>query len=106
MKRRSFERIVNAYQLKRAHDYLGLRFPALRQQPITETRVCQTENSVDDNFIVQPHPDMKNVWIAGGGSGHGFKHGPAFGQYLAQRLLGKGSEPEFDQAFTLKKETF
>jgi glycine/D-amino acid oxidase-like deaminating enzyme len=100
------ERIVSAYQLKRAHDYLGWRFPALRQQPIVETRVCQTENSVDDNFIVTPHPDMKNVWIAGGGSGHGFKHGPAFGQYLANRLLGRGSEPEFDQAFTLKKETF
>ena len=100
------ERIVSAYQVKRAHDYLGWRFPALRNQPIVETRVCQTENSVDDNFIVTLHPDMKNVWIAGGGSGHGFKHGPAFGQYLAHRLLGKGSEPEFDQAFTLKKETF
>ena len=43
---------------------------------------------------------------AGGGSGHGFKHGPAFGQYLANRLLGRRSEPDFDQAFTLKKETF
>jgi sarcosine oxidase len=84
------ERIVSAYQLKRAHDYLGWRFPALRHQPITETRVCQTENSVDDNFIVTRHPEMTNVWIAGGGSGHGFKHGPAFGQYLANRLLSKG----------------
>jgi glycine/D-amino acid oxidase-like deaminating enzyme len=97
---------VNPYQLKRTRDYIGWRFPALRDQPVVESRVCQTEVSVDENFIVQPHPDMKNVWIAGGGSGHGYKHGPAFGQYLANRLLGKGSEPEFDQAFTLKKGTF
>lgn len=100
------ERVVNAYQIKRAHDYAGWRFPALRNQPITETRVCQTEVSVDSNFIVTPHPEMKNVWIAGGGSGHGFKHGPAFGQYLANRLLERGGDSEFDQAFTLKKETF
>ncbi len=100
------ERVVNAYQLKRAHDYVSWRFPALRNQPIVETRVCQTEVSVDDNFIVTQHPEMKNVWIAGGGSGHGFKHGPAFGQYLANRLLGRGGESEFDQAFTLKKDTF
>ena len=100
------ERIVSAYQLKRAHDYVSWRFPALRNQPVIETRVCQTEVSVDDNFIVTPHPEMKNVWLVGGGSGHGFKHGPAFGQYVANRLLGHGSEPELDQAFTLKKETF
>jgi glycine/D-amino acid oxidase-like deaminating enzyme len=100
------ERVVNPYQLKRTRDFIAKRFPALRNQPVVESRVCQTEVSVDENFIVQPHPDMKNVWIAGGGSGHGFKHGPAFGQYLANRLLGKGSEPEFDQAFVLKKETF
>lgn len=100
------ERIVNPYQLKRAHDYIGGRFPALRNQPIAETRVCQTENTIDDHFIVTPHPEMKNVWIAGGGSGHGFKHGPAFGQYLANRLLGRGSDPDFDQAFTIKPKTF
>lgn len=100
------ERIVSAWQMKRAHDYISWRFPALRHQPITETRVCQTENSIDDNFIVTPHPEMENVWIAGGGSGHGFKHGPALGQYLATRLLGQGRDPEFDQAFTLKERTF
>jgi len=100
------ERVTNPYQLKRTRDYIGWRFPALRDQPVVESRVCQTEVSVDENFIVTPHPELKNVWIAGGGSGHGFKHGPAFGQYLANRLLSKGSEPEFDQAFTMKLQTF
>lgn len=100
------ERIVNPYQSKRTRDYVSWRFPALRNQPIVESRVCQVEDSIDGNFIATPHPEMKNVWIAGGGSGHGFKHGPAFGQYLANRLLGRGGDPEFDRAFTLKEETF
>jgi glycine/D-amino acid oxidase-like deaminating enzyme len=49
---------------------------------------------------------MRNVWIAGGGSGHGFKHGPAFGDYLSNRLLGRGGDPDFDAAFRLKEGTF
>jgi sarcosine oxidase len=102
----SDERLVNAWQLKRARDYVTWRFPALRNQPIIETRVCQTENSVDNNFIVTPHPEMENVWIAGGGSGHGFKHGPAVGEYLASRILGRHRDPELDRAFTLKERTF
>lgn len=36
---------------------------------------------------------MKNVWIAGGGSGHGFKHGPALGEMLSELIL-KEQEPE------------
>jgi sarcosine oxidase len=29
---------------------------------------------------------MPDVWIAGGGSGHGFKMGPALGELLAQQV--------------------
>jgi glycine/D-amino acid oxidase-like deaminating enzyme len=39
---------------------------------------------------------MENVWFVGGGSGHGFKHGPAVGEYVADRLLGESpAEPRF-----------
>ena len=30
---------------------------------------------------------MENVWFVGGGSGHGFKHGPAFGEYVTRHIL-------------------
>lgn len=30
------------------------------------------------------------LWIVGGGSGHGFKHGPALGEYVASRVLEGG----------------
>ena len=82
-----------------AQNYVARRFPALKGAPITETRVCQYENTSNGDFLIDRHPEFSNVWLAGGGSGHGFKHGPAFGEYTASRLLGEGSaEPRFSLA--------
>ena len=58
-------------------------FRVLENAPVLETRVCQYENTWNGDFLVDRHPDFENVWIAGGGSGHGFKHGPALGEYLS-----------------------
>jgi glycine/D-amino acid oxidase-like deaminating enzyme len=100
------ERVVSAYQVKRARDYLALRFPALKDQPLVETRVCQLEMSVDEHFIIQKHPELDNAWIVGGGSGHGYKHGPVVGEYVAARVLGKDRQPELEDVFKLKSQTF
>ena len=100
------ERVVSSYQVKRARDYLSLRFPALKDQPVVETRVCQLEMSVDEHFIIQKHPAFDNVWLAGGGSGHGYKMGPVVGEYVADRLLGKDRQPELEAFFRLKAQTF
>ena len=56
--------------------------------------------------IVQKHPQWDNVWIAGGGSGHGFKHGPVVGEYVARRVAGQDAEPELEALFRIKPETF
>jgi sarcosine oxidase len=66
--------------------FLAERFPILRDAPVVETRVCQYENTPTGNYLVDRHPDMENVWIVGGGSGHGFKNGPAMGEYVASVL--------------------
>jgi monomeric sarcosine oxidase len=79
-------------------DYLRSRFPALRDAPVVETRVCQYENSSNGDFLVDRHPDFDNVWLVGGGSGHGFKHGPAMGEYVARLVLEGG---ETDKRFSL-----
>lgn len=72
------------------------RFPRLRGAPLTESRVCQYENSSNGDFLIDFHPRLKNVLIVGGGSGHGFKHGPEVGRYAAARLLGLNDpEPRF-----------
>ena len=92
----SGERVASAEGLRAAREYLGYRFPALKGSPLLESRVCQYENSPDQHLIVDRHPDAANVWLVGGGSGHGFKHGPALGELVAANVLGeKPAEPFF-----------
>jgi glycine/D-amino acid oxidase-like deaminating enzyme len=62
--------------------------------------------SVDEHFIIQPHPALDNVWIAGGGSGHAYKHGPVLGEYIAERVLGRDPSPELAPYFRIKERTF
>ncbi len=72
-----------------ARRFLGRRFPALRDAPLLEARVCQYENSPDHDLIIDRHPEAPNVWLVGGGSGHGFKLGPAVGEHVAGCVLGR-----------------
>jgi glycine/D-amino acid oxidase-like deaminating enzyme len=75
------------------------RFPALRGAPLTGAEVCQYENSSNGDFLIDVHPALSNVLLLGGGSGHGFKHGPEVGRYAASRLLGAiKEEPRFSLA--------
>ena len=83
----SGDRAVSAEGLKSVRDYIGFRFPALKDAPLLESRVCQYEDSPDNNFIIDHHPRYENVWLMGGGSGHGFKHGPAMGEIVAGLVL-------------------
>jgi glycine/D-amino acid oxidase-like deaminating enzyme len=66
------------------------RFPALRGAQLTGAEVCQYENSSNGDFLIDLHPSWSNVLLVGGGSGHGFKHGPEVGRYAAARLFGLG----------------
>jgi glycine/D-amino acid oxidase-like deaminating enzyme len=86
------ERLVSQDTLNDIREYVGFRFPALKEAPLIETRVCQYEQTPDSLFIIDRHPAMENVWLLGGGSGHGFKHGPAVGQMMAELIL-KEREP-------------
>ncbi len=90
------ERVPAAHWLRRAREYLALRFPAMADQPLVHSRVCQLENAPGDHFLIDRHPELENVWIAGGGSGHAFKHGPVLGEYIARRVLGQETDPELD----------
>lgn len=90
------ERIPTPGSLVAARDYLAFRFPELKDAPLVEARVCQYENSPDEHFIIDRHPAAANAWLVGGGSGHGFKHGPALGELVARLVLGDGTpDPQF-----------
>jgi len=94
------DRLPRPEALQAARDYLAFRFPALKGAPLLESRVCQYENSPDEHFIVDRHPAAANAWLVGGGSGHGFKHGPAVGELVA-RLVLNGESP--DEQFRLSR---
>lgn len=83
------ERLANPEVLAKARAFMSHRFPALKNAPIIENRVCPYENSPDGNFILDTHPEADNCWFLGGGSGHGYKHGPALGEMAAEIVSGK-----------------
>jgi len=89
----TMERKISEEGLAAARAYLKLRFPALADAPLVESRVCQYENSTDQEFILDRHPEAENVWIVGGGSGHGFKHGPVMGEMACDAVLGLKTPP-------------
>jgi len=81
-----------------ARTYLGHRFPALAGAPLVYTRTCQYEITPDTHFVAAPHPDAADgrVWLLGGGSGHAFKHGPAFAEHVERWVTGaEPPEPRF-----------
>ena len=99
----SGERVVTHEAIEAARKFLAQRFPALKDAPLVETRVCQYENTSNGDFLIDRHPELDNVWLVGGGSGHGFKHGPALGEYVAARILEGGApEPRFTLATKAK----
>jgi len=85
-------RMASAEGADEARRFVEQRFPSLRGAPIVETRVCQYENTWNGDFLIDRHPEIENVWFVGGGSGHGFKHGPAVGEYVAERIFGRVME--------------
>jgi glycine/D-amino acid oxidase-like deaminating enzyme len=87
----TMERAPSAAGLARARAILRERFPALADAPLVEARVCQYEASSDGHFLVDRHPQFENVWLVGGGSGHGFKMGPALGEHVAALIQGRAT---------------
>jgi sarcosine oxidase len=78
-----------------ARRHMEFRFPGMRGAALQSGRVCQYETTPDNRYILDRHPAADNVWIAGGGSGHGFKNGPAVGETMAACVLGRRAPEPF-----------
>ena len=93
----TWPRAHSADNERRARDIVALRFPELADAPLTASTVCQYSLTPDTHFIVAPHPEHGGkVWLYGGGSGHGFKHGPALAERFEPWLRGAAeAEPRF-----------
>jgi len=85
-------------EIAAAREFLSERFPALAGVPLVESEVCQYENTCNGDLLIDQHPELSNVWLAGGGSGHGFKHGPMVGEYVVRMLDGEEPEPRLSWA--------
>ena len=96
----SGDRKASESGLESARNYLAKRFPSMKDAPLLESRVCQYENSPDGNYIIDKHPEAENTWVIGGGSGHGFKLGPALGEFVVDRVIGN---KEIDPFFALSR---
>lgn len=90
-------RVVTDEGLDETRHYVSRRLPDLKNAAVVKSSVCQYENTSNGDFLIDLHPEFENVWLVGGGSGHGFKHGPAVGEYVAARIAGStaGIEPRF-----------
>ncbi|WP_435416900.1 FAD-dependent oxidoreductase [Parerythrobacter aurantius] len=94
------DRRVAAETVEAARDYLSRRFPDLASAPLVHSRVCQYENSSNGDFLIDRLPGYDDIWLVGGGSGHGFKHGPAVGRRVADHITDAALpiEPRFSLA--------
>jgi glycine/D-amino acid oxidase-like deaminating enzyme len=90
----SAERKPTAEGIARARRLLAERFPEMAKAPLIAAEVCQYENSPDGHLIVDRHPHASNDWLAGGGSGHGFKLSPALGEIVAQAIVAGKETPK------------
>ena len=94
------ERTHSESSVNHCKKYMGHRFPVFKKAKIKLIKTCQYTMTPDANWIIAPHPECPRHWIIGAGSAHGFKHGPALGQYVTDKIL-NNEEP--DPKFALKE---
>jgi sarcosine oxidase len=87
------DRVTSTEKEQWSRNHLARRFPALAGAPLVGSRACPYSLTPDLNFLIAPHPEHERVWLLGGGSGHGFKHGPALAEYV-ERLLKEEEPPD------------
>jgi glycine/D-amino acid oxidase-like deaminating enzyme len=69
----------------------GLRevMPALAKKEFFDVRVCWCVDTPDMDFLVTEVPDKEELYVATGGSAHGFKFLPVIGRYIALMVEGR-----------------
>ncbi len=96
------DRVVDPARLDRARAYLAHRFPGLASAPLIDARVCQYTMRERSEILVDRHPGAAGLWLLGGGSGHGYKLGPAIGEVAARAIADDAEVPGALGAFRLQ----
>lgn len=74
-------------------NYIRKYLPGLEDTP-SIVEYCMYTKSEDVDFILDSHPQNKNILIATGFTGHGFKLAPSVGKLMAEMAI--GSKPSYD----------
>ncbi|KAK6856257.1 hypothetical protein PG995_008408 [Apiospora arundinis] len=71
----------------------GLRnmvpWPSVTDRPFNANRVCWYTDTPTGDFLITYHPYWHGLFVATGGSGHGFKFLPVLGEHIADSIMGK-----------------
>ncbi|HEY4100941.1 MAG TPA: FAD-dependent oxidoreductase [Gemmatimonadales bacterium] len=90
----------------RQREFVNHRFPGMKDAPVVATHACHYETTSSRNFIIDVHPQMSNVWIAGGGNAEAYKSGPVIGEYVARRVTGHPGDPAIATQFKIPKDGY
>jgi len=80
------ERNVTKEEENELRTFLRSTIPSLTDDPIVSTRICMYSDTNDGDFWIAPDPERKNLVIATGDCGHGFKFAPVFGELVADAV--------------------
>jgi glycine/D-amino acid oxidase-like deaminating enzyme len=83
------ERVVYDHDIQRMRAFLAETFPALANAELVYTRRCLYNDTGDEHFWIDRHPERQGLSVAAGGSGHGFKFAPVLGPLIADIVEGK-----------------
>jgi sarcosine oxidase len=82
-------------------EYIAPRFPDVAEHCL-RTATCLYTVTPDAKFVIDYADAGKTILFASACSGHGFKHSPAVGEALAQRVLGLPTRVELS-AFAMDR---
>lgn len=76
--------------------------PEMADRPFVKTRICWYCDTPDGDFLIDYHPDTKGLFVATGGSGHGYKFFSVIGDRIVDAIEGKLA-PELKAAWRFKE---
>jgi len=78
----SIDRTVAKREIEEVRSALAAYIPSAAGA-YRASSACMYALTPDHHFVIGPHPEFENVFLAGGFSGHGFKFVPVIGEILA-----------------------
>ena len=77
--------------------------PSLSDRPFTKSRICWYSDTPTGDFLITYHPELEGLFLATGGSGHGYKFLPVIGDQIVNCIRGQ-CPAEFKQKWAWPRE--